>query len=343
MTPARRSAHDAPRWYRRIFFSTRRSARQSVVQPFTPTSLSMREQITMIALALLGMLAVVVVVAAISYSHMYDWAKANAEPEWRARLSPISADGAILAASIVMYVDARMRHRADWLAYVIVVSNILWSVFANVVHDWSSPVAAKLIAGWPPVTLAATVELLLRFSRRLRERSDELARIEHERIERERADEIARQAELTRIEQGRVEQARADEIARQAELARIEREQAEQAAVEQAKQERTERLARERAERLAAKQETAAPVADPDSLTQEMSDAGWAPSDYRTVGDAMLGYLAKVDPAATGADLHRLVAVPFFGADPDNDTGRGRQIVRQFKTAQATAGTTGKE
>lgn len=292
MSFARRSAHDAPSWYRRL---PRRAARQAAPpKSAAPVSLGRRELITLVVLALLALLAVVAVAAAISYSHMYDWAKINKEPEWRARLGPLSADGAILAGSIVAFADSRMRHRPDWLAYVIIMVGIGWSVFANVAHDWQHWLAAKLIAGWPPIAMAATVELLLRFARRLRERSDE----EAER-ERRRADKPVP----------------------------------------------APRTAKPVAEKSATPEpsDPATEVAEVDSLTQEMQDAGWAPRDYRTVGDAMLGYLAKVDPKATGADLHKLVAVPFFNADPAKDTGRGRQIVRQFKNAQAEAGTSGKE
>lgn len=289
---ARRSAHDAPSWYRRF---PRRATRQ-VAPPKSaaPASLGRRELITLVVLALLALLAVVVVAAAISYSHMYDWAKINKEPEWRARLGPLSADGAILAGSIVAFADSRMRNRPDWLAYVIIAVGIGWSVFANVAHDWQHWLAAKLIAGWPPIAMAATVELLLRFARRLRERSDE----EAER-ERRRADKPVPAPRARPV----VEKPAAPEPV--AEVAEVD---------------------------------------GADTLTQEMQDAGWAPTDYRTVGDAMLGYLAKVDPTASGADLHRLVAVRFFGADPDSkDTGRGRQIVRQFKNAQAAAGASGKD
>lgn len=293
MSFARRSAHDAPSWYRRL---SRRAARQAAPpKSVAPVSLGKHELITLVILALLALLAVVVVAAAISYSHMYDWAKLNHEPEWRARLGPISADGAILAGSIVAFADSRMRNRPDWLAYVIIMVGIGWSVFANVAHDWQGWFAAKLIAGWPPVAMAATVELLLRFARRLRERSDE----EAER-ERRRADKqvLAPRAKPVVVK-----------VAETESVGEVE----------------------------------TVPASDVDALTQEMRDAGWAPADYRTVGDAMLGYLAKVDPKATGADLHRLVAVPFFGADPAKDTGRGRQIVRQFKNAQAEAGASGKE
>lgn len=282
MSLARRSAPDAPPWYRR----NRRAARQrsTVV---APVPLGHRELTTLVTLAVLALVAVVVVAAAISYSHMYDWAKINNEPEWRARLSPISVDGAILAASIVAFADSRMRHRPDWLAYAVVVFGILWSVFANVAHDWTHWLAAKLIAGWPPVAMAATVELLLRFSRRLRERSDTPAPAPA--TERRRPEPTARHVAAPVVEPATPQETEPDTGAAE--------------------------------------------------LTAAMRAAGWAPSDYSNIGDAMRGYLEKVDPETTGADLHRLVAVPFFGAT--KDTGRGRQVVREFKAAQAAAGTGG--
>jgi hypothetical protein len=52
--------------------------------------------VALMAVALVGGIA-----AAISYSHMLDWAKANGDVnahEWRAYLFPLSVDGAIVAA-----------------------------------------------------------------------------------------------------------------------------------------------------------------------------------------------------------------------------------------------------
>jgi len=109
------------------------------------------ELITIVALVLLALTAVIAVAVAISYSHMFDWALANREPRWRAHLSPISVDGAMLAASLVMYADARMRNRKDWLAYLTMLAGIGWSVLANMNYDVVSTAAAKAIAAWPPL------------------------------------------------------------------------------------------------------------------------------------------------------------------------------------------------
>lgn len=134
--------------------------------------LSKFELVTVVVFTMLALAAVIGVAATISYSHMFDWALINGEPRWRAHLSPLSVDGALLAASLVMYADARMRNRADWLAYLTALAGIVWSVLANMNHDVVSRVAAKAIAAWPPLALAVTIELVLRFTRRLREQSE---------------------------------------------------------------------------------------------------------------------------------------------------------------------------
>jgi hypothetical protein len=131
--------------------------------------------------ALLAVLAVAGVGAAISYSHMFDWAKINGDTgphEWRAYLFPISVDGAIVAASAVIYADARAGRKADWLAYVTVSIGMAMSVTANVVHDqWRDDKAEWVIAGWPAVALGVGAELMFRFVRRVREHREALAEV----------------------------------------------------------------------------------------------------------------------------------------------------------------------
>lgn len=134
--------------------------------------LSRVELVTIVSFTMLALAAVIGVAATISYSHMFDWALINGEPRWRAHLSPIAVDGALLAASLVMYADARMGNRKDWLAYITAGAGIVWSVLANMNHDVVHRIAAKAIAAWPPLALAVTIELVLRFVRRLREARD---------------------------------------------------------------------------------------------------------------------------------------------------------------------------
>lgn len=137
-------------------------------RPLTPMSLSRWEMIVVTTLAIIAVIAVAAIGFVISYSHMHDWALANGEPEWRAKLFPLAVDGSILAASLVLYADSRAGRRASLLAYFITVIGIGWSVGANIGHAWVSWIAAMLIAGWPPVAMALSVELFFKFIRRWR-------------------------------------------------------------------------------------------------------------------------------------------------------------------------------
>lgn len=248
--------------------------------------LSKAELVTVVVFTMLALIAVIGVAATISYSHMFDWALINGEPRWRAHLSPLSVDGALLAASLVMYADARMRNRPDPLAYATALAGIVWSVLANVNHGLVSPLAAKGIAAWPPIALFVTIELVLRFVRRLRESSE-------------------------------------------AQAVKAEKTTPKPTAVTTPKQPLF-------VPQIKPIESTTPPTMTAtldDFLTADMREAGWAPSAYDNLGDAMRGYLVKVDSEASGADLWTRVG-PFFGKS-GKDTGMGRTIARKFKEEQA--------
>jgi hypothetical protein len=154
------------RRHRMTAFKIKITARRAARRAPMPVSLRTREMIAVTALATFGVLAVTGIAAVISYSHMQDWALANAEPAWRARLFPLSVDGAILAASLVLYADSRAGRTSDRLATCITITGLAWSVGANIGHTWVSGVAAMMIAGWPPIAMGLSVDLLLRFVRR---------------------------------------------------------------------------------------------------------------------------------------------------------------------------------
>lgn len=279
----------------------RRSAPDASARRLEPMALTDEiRRVTGVAVA--AVLIVIVIAAAVSYSHMFEWAKLNGESdanEWRARIFPVSVDGAILAGSMIIYVDSRTHRPTDPLAYVIVVLGMLVSIGANIGHDWESWVASKIISGWPPLAMALVVELLFRFLRRGREQADQ---------------------ETQRAERAQQRKQHPTPVAAPPVVAKIEP--------------TVPVVAKPKVSVL--EPETAAAPVD---LTAEMRSAGWAPSDYDTAGAAMRGYLDKVDPDITGAELDRLVAAPFFGAKP----GQGRQIVRKFKDETAAAASGGKE
>src|SRR5258707_7108875 len=61
-------------------------------------------------------LAVAGFAAVVSYSHIYDLARAHGQTGTAARLLPLSVDGLILAASLVLLHEARNRRPAPALA-----------------------------------------------------------------------------------------------------------------------------------------------------------------------------------------------------------------------------------
>jgi hypothetical protein len=138
----------------------------------TVTGPSVWERRTLLAATVLVVTGVAGIAAAISYGHMHDWASANGEPSWRALLFPLSVDGLLIAASAVLLADSRSGRKADWLAWTLVVVGSLVSVTANVAHDWVARAAEIAIAGWPPLALVGSYELLMRLLRRLRVPAD---------------------------------------------------------------------------------------------------------------------------------------------------------------------------
>lgn len=290
MKSARRNAPDAPR-------------------PHGPIRRALRRAFSATGAALFGAGVVGGIAAAISYSHMLDWAKANDDvsSEWRAYLFPVSVDGAIVAASAVLYADSRAGRKSDKLAYGIIVIGILWSIVANIAHNTTGWGAEKSIAGWPPLALALVVEMVFRFVRRMSEQAEALAKAEAEALA---AAEAARiEAERLAIEQARIEQ---EAAARKAEAEQRRREKAEQRDRERVEQEPQAEVLQLRA-----------------TGTDGAQRPAWLHTDA-TAEQAMNAYLDHVNAAANGAELDREVGIPYFGTSD----GYGRKIIRKRRDQQ---------
>ncbi|HEX2296898.1 MAG TPA: DUF2637 domain-containing protein [Pseudonocardiaceae bacterium] len=115
-----------------------------------------------------GAVVVVAVVAAvISFSHMQEVA-GRAGEEWRSWLLPLSVDGLIVAASMVILVRRRAGVPFDTgtlLAWVALLGGVGASLACNVAAAEPNT-TARLIAAWPPLAFAAAFELLLQQRRR---------------------------------------------------------------------------------------------------------------------------------------------------------------------------------
>jgi Protein of unknown function (DUF2637) len=118
-----------------------------------------------------AVVVVALVAAVVSYAHMEEVAHAAGEA-WRSYLVPLSIDGLVVAASMVLLT----RHRAELpggpLAWSALAAGVVASLAANMA-DAQPTVTARLLAGWPAVAFAVAFELLLQ--QRRAERHDRSA------------------------------------------------------------------------------------------------------------------------------------------------------------------------
>lgn len=106
--------------------------------------------------------AVVVVAgiaAAVSYAHMQELAEGAGEG-WRSWLIPVSIDGLVVAASMVLLTRRRACLPGGWLAWGALAAGVLASLAANMANA-EPTTTARLIAAWPAAAFAVAFELLL--------------------------------------------------------------------------------------------------------------------------------------------------------------------------------------
>jgi hypothetical protein len=119
----------------------------------TPPSPAIRHTTTA-AVAGVGLIAAVV-----SYSHMQQLGFHHGE-DWRSYLIPLSIDGLMAAASMVLLTRRRSGLPASALAWVALVLGGIASLAANMA-DAQPNATAILYAGWAPVGFLLAFELLL--------------------------------------------------------------------------------------------------------------------------------------------------------------------------------------
>ena len=117
-------------------------------------SAAARERVT----ALVAVAVVALIAAIVSYAHMQQLAAGTGE-SWRSYLLPLSVDGLVVAASMVLVGRRRAGEPGGTLAWSALAGGVLASVAANMA-DAGAGAVAILTAGWPAIAFAVAFELL---------------------------------------------------------------------------------------------------------------------------------------------------------------------------------------
>ncbi|HEY1625571.1 MAG TPA: DUF2637 domain-containing protein [Streptosporangiaceae bacterium] len=110
---------------------------------------------------------VAVVAAVVSYEHAYALVSAHGETGIIAHLEPLTIDGLIFAASMVLLDSARRNLPVPALARWLLGLGIAATLTANVLHGLSHGPVGAAVAAWPAVSLVGSYELLMGMIRRV--------------------------------------------------------------------------------------------------------------------------------------------------------------------------------
>lgn len=113
-----------------------------------------------------GVVAVVAIFAfVVSFSHIYDLARAHGQRGTAARLMPLSVDLVIVAASAVLWLQGRAGSDPDglarWLPRGMLWAGIAATVAANVAYGLPYGRLGAVISAWPGAVFAGLVEMVM--------------------------------------------------------------------------------------------------------------------------------------------------------------------------------------
>ena len=104
---------------------------------------------------------VAVVAGWVSYEHAYEVVSAHGEGGSVARLYPVTVDGLIYAASMVLLDAARRKVDPPRMAYWLLGVGIAATVAANVLDGLGHGPLSAVIAAWPAAALVGSYEMLM--------------------------------------------------------------------------------------------------------------------------------------------------------------------------------------
>ncbi|HEX5292721.1 MAG TPA: DUF2637 domain-containing protein [Streptosporangiaceae bacterium] len=109
----------------------------------------------------LAVLAVAVIAAAVSFSHIDALALAHGYTSDTARLLPLSVDGLIVASSLTLLTEARAHRDAPGLARLGLVLGIAGTLAANVAYGAHYGIVGAVVNAWPAVAFIMATEIAI--------------------------------------------------------------------------------------------------------------------------------------------------------------------------------------
>ncbi len=108
-----------------------------------------------------AVVAVASFAAVVSYSHIYDLGRAHGQTVLDSRLLPLSVDGLILAASLLLLHEARNNRQPPALARWMLAVGVGGTVGANVLYGTHYGPVGALLSAWPGLAFVGSTEQLM--------------------------------------------------------------------------------------------------------------------------------------------------------------------------------------
>lgn len=172
---ARRLADAEERWARagivadettQAVIAAREAAGVNVVSDWVSVAAVTVERDRYRLLTTLAVLLVAAIAAVASYMHVASLAIRFGQPAVAADLLPISIDGLVTVASLVMLRSARLGVSAPWLARTGLGLAVLATLACNVAYGLPHRWPGALLSGWPAVSFVVAAEMAIAMTRR---------------------------------------------------------------------------------------------------------------------------------------------------------------------------------
>lgn len=113
-----------------------------------------------------SVLLVAAIAAVVSFVHIEHLAVTHGQTALAAYLLPVSIDGTVVAASMVMLQAARAGIATPWLARLMLALAVTATLAANIAYGWPAGPAWSVLSGWPAAAFIGCAEMALGMVRR---------------------------------------------------------------------------------------------------------------------------------------------------------------------------------